>query len=242
MSSPNPTTTAASTPQAFNYQNWGTGANQQQALANTPGYQFTLGQGLNSVQNTNAANGRGVSGNSLAGAANYATGLANNTFNQQLQNSLTSQGQNFNQNLSGQGQQFSQAYSVPQLNASLNNQQYGQQSQNLYNPISALYPSVQLAQNSAAGVGSAAQNYATNAGNALTSGAAASAAGQIGAANSLSGGFNGASNSLLINSLLGGNGTNGNSNSLFSSIGNLFGGNSNAGFGGSINDFGGGTG
>lgn len=51
----------------------------QAQLAATPGYQFTLAQGLQSVQNSNAATGRGISGAALKGAGQYATGLANQT-------------------------------------------------------------------------------------------------------------------------------------------------------------------
>lgn len=58
-------------------------------LEATPGYQFTLGQGLKAVQSANAAKGLGVSGQALKGAAAFATGLAQNTyqniFNQQQQ-------------------------------------------------------------------------------------------------------------------------------------------------------------
>jgi hypothetical protein len=63
----------------------------QAQLAATPGYQFDLNQGLQSVQNANAAQGLGVSGAALKGAAQYATGLANNT--------LTTQQQIFQSNL-----------------------------------------------------------------------------------------------------------------------------------------------
>lgn len=52
-------------------------------LAATPGYQFTLGQGQLGVANSNAAAGRGISGAALKGAANYATGLADNTLRTQ---------------------------------------------------------------------------------------------------------------------------------------------------------------
>ncbi len=65
-------------------------------LAATPGYQFTLGQGLESTQNAYAAQGLGSSGAALKGAANYATGLANTTYNQQLQNYLTQNAQTYN--------------------------------------------------------------------------------------------------------------------------------------------------
>jgi len=58
-------------------------------LEATPGYQFILDQGLKSTQNAVAARGLGVSGAAMKGAANYATGLAQNTyqniFNQQQQ-------------------------------------------------------------------------------------------------------------------------------------------------------------
>ena len=63
----------------------------QAQLAATPGYQFDLTQGLQAVQNSNAAQGRGISGPALKGAASYATGLANNTLTTQqgiFQNNL----------------------------------------------------------------------------------------------------------------------------------------------------------
>ena len=59
-------------------------------LQQTPGYQFTLQQGLNATQNAYAAKGLGSSGNALRGAADYATGLASNTYQQQFQNDLAS--------------------------------------------------------------------------------------------------------------------------------------------------------
>lgn len=52
----------------------------QNTLNNLPGYQFTLNQGLKSVQNSAAARGLGDSGAALKGAANYATGLANSNY------------------------------------------------------------------------------------------------------------------------------------------------------------------
>lgn len=63
----------------------------QAQLAATPGYQFDLNQGLQATQNANAAQGLGVSGAALKGAASYATGLANNTLTTQqgiFQNNL----------------------------------------------------------------------------------------------------------------------------------------------------------
>lgn len=63
----------------------------QAGLAATPGYQFTLGQGLQATQNQLAAQGLGRSGAAVMGAANYAEGLASTTYNQQFQNYLQQQ-------------------------------------------------------------------------------------------------------------------------------------------------------
>ncbi len=57
-----------------------------QQLEQTPGYQFTLGQGMKAVTNANSAMGLANSGVQGKGIADYAEGLASNTFNQQFQN------------------------------------------------------------------------------------------------------------------------------------------------------------
>lgn len=75
-----------------------------QQLQSTPGYQFTLGQGLKSVQNSYAAKGLGSSGAALKGAADYATGDASNTYNQQFSN-YWNQNQSIYNMLTGQSQQ-----------------------------------------------------------------------------------------------------------------------------------------
>ena len=59
------------------------------ALRQTPGYQFNLNQGLKSVQNGAAARGLGASGAALKGAAGYATGLADSTYQNQFNNAVT---------------------------------------------------------------------------------------------------------------------------------------------------------
>lgn len=69
-------------------------------LQNTPGYQFALQQGLKSSQNQMAARGLGYSGAQIKGAQGYATGLADQTYNQQYQNAL--QSYMTNQNTAGQ--------------------------------------------------------------------------------------------------------------------------------------------
>jgi hypothetical protein len=58
----------------------------QQQLEQTPGYQFTLSQGLRATQNAATAMGLGASGSALGGAADYATGLASQTYQQQFSN------------------------------------------------------------------------------------------------------------------------------------------------------------
>jgi hypothetical protein len=75
----------------------GVGPNAIQAsLESLPGYQFARTQGLKATQNAAAARGLGVSGAALKGAAKFATGLADQTYGDQvnrLQNVAT-MGQN----------------------------------------------------------------------------------------------------------------------------------------------------
>lgn len=75
-------------------------------LESTPGYRFTRDQGLKAVQNSYAAKGLGSSGAAMRGAARYATGLADSTFNQQLQNDITQRQLMYNMlfGLAGSGQ------------------------------------------------------------------------------------------------------------------------------------------
>jgi hypothetical protein len=65
-------------------------------LQNTPGYQFNLTQGLKATQNSAAARGLGTSGAALKGAATYATGLADSTYQNQFNNAVTNQTNAYN--------------------------------------------------------------------------------------------------------------------------------------------------
>jgi hypothetical protein len=65
-------------------------------LQGTPGYQFSLDQGLKATQNAFTAQGLGRSGGALAGAANYAEGLAGTTFQDQFKNYLAQNQQIYN--------------------------------------------------------------------------------------------------------------------------------------------------
>jgi len=62
----------------------------QAQLEATPGYQFNLSQGLKATQNSYAAQGLGTSGAALKGAASYASGLADTTYQNQFSNALNS--------------------------------------------------------------------------------------------------------------------------------------------------------
>lgn len=61
----------------------------QEDLEATPGYKFTREQGLKAVQNSAAARGLGVSGAALKGAATFATGLADQTYNTRFGQQVT---------------------------------------------------------------------------------------------------------------------------------------------------------
>lgn len=62
----------------------GSPAEAQARMEGMPGYQFALSTGLKGVQNSAAARGLGVSGAALKGAATYATGLADQTYGNQV--------------------------------------------------------------------------------------------------------------------------------------------------------------
>jgi hypothetical protein len=60
----------------------------EQQLEQTPGYQFTLQQGLKGVDNALSAKGLNLSGAQAKGIGQYTTGLADQTYQQQYQNAL----------------------------------------------------------------------------------------------------------------------------------------------------------
>jgi hypothetical protein len=74
----------------------------------TPGYQFTQTQGLKAVQNSAAARGLGVSGAAMKGAASYATGLADSTYNDVFNRAL----QTFNTNYSSAANNVNRLQSI----------------------------------------------------------------------------------------------------------------------------------
>lgn len=66
----------------------------EQAQA-TPGYQFTLQQGLKATQNSAAARGLATSGAALKGASAYSTGLADSTYNDVYNRALSTFNTNY---------------------------------------------------------------------------------------------------------------------------------------------------
>jgi hypothetical protein len=74
----------------------------EQQLEQTPGYQFTLQQGLKGVDNAASAKGLNLSGAQMKGIGQYTTGLADQTYQQQYQNAL----QNFQTNYGVQSDQY----------------------------------------------------------------------------------------------------------------------------------------
>lgn len=84
----------------------GTGQDIQSLLASTPGYQFQLNQGLDSVLRKGAQAGSLASGGTNTDLTNYAQGLAGTTYNnyvQQLQPFLNYSTQNAGNALQGYG-------------------------------------------------------------------------------------------------------------------------------------------
>jgi hypothetical protein len=136
----------------------------QAELEATPGYQFTLAQGLKSTQSAAAARGLGVSGAALKGAGEYATQLANKTYLDQF-------------NVAQKGFE-------DWLNLNT-----GQQTnvQNQYNRLAGI---ATLGANAAAGLGTQGTSSASTAGNYINQGGLATAAGYQGVGNALTGAAN----------------------------------------------------
>lgn len=146
-------------------------------LRSTPGYQFTLDQGLKSTQNSAAARGLGVSGAALKGAAAYATGLSDQTYNQRFQQQQALF--NNQQNVFGDIQNLYSNYETSKSNA--------------WNRLAGLVNTglSGAGQTASIGASAAAQGaqIAQNAGN-------AQAAAGVATGNAISGGLNGVGNAI----------------------------------------------
>ena len=145
----------------------------------SPGYQFTLQQGLNQIQNNAAAAGMSLSPNTIKDLQSYASGLANQDYQQAYTNAYNAYTQN-------------QANTINSLSGLAG---YGNTATS------------QIA-SGAANTGSNVANTLTSTGQAIgsnTIGAGnALAAGTVGSANALSGGLNNLSSTYLQSQLLSG--------------------------------------
>ncbi|MDR8069430.1 hypothetical protein [Burkholderia cenocepacia] len=165
----------------FNYGSF-TAPTAAEAAA-TPGYQFTLQQGLKAAQNSASARGLGASGAAMKGAEAYATGLADSTYGDTFNRSLSTYNTNRGNALSNFGTNYGVASDA----------------------VNRLLGLVGNGQNASAMTGAMGAQAAGNVANAITSGAAASAAGTVGGANAIAGGLSGLANSmtggLMLNKL-----------------------------------------
>lgn len=156
------------------------GAMTEAQLQQTPGYQFTLGQGLKMTQAANAAKGLGVSGAALKGAATFATGLADQTYQNRFNEAQTT----FNDWL----------------------QQNSQYQGNLTNEYNMLSDATKIGSNAAAQTGQTGASLSNAAGNYTTQAGLASAAGTTGASNAVTSGINNYLSYNMLQNYLGGSG------------------------------------
>lgn len=154
-----------------------------QEAQNTPGYQFTLQQGENALQNSAAARGDLLSGNTMKALTDYGQNLANTTYNDvynRALNSYQTNAQNFYQN---QANQYGRLMGLSGMGLQTGLSAAGQLGAN-----SAQY-----------------ENTMTNALNFGNQGAAAQAAGTMGAANAWQNALGGAAGwGMNLAGLLGG--------------------------------------
>lgn len=164
---------------------------------NDPGYQFRLNQGLQALQNSAAARGGLLSGNTAQAINDYAQQSASNEYGNVYGRALGEYQQNYNiyeQNQANQYNRLANLAGVGQTAAGQLNSAGGQ---------------------AAGNVGNILLNSGQQIGNAYQNAGAATASGYVGSANAIGGGISGATGSLgqylTLNSLLGGGGGGNNS-------------------------------
>lgn len=147
---------------------------------NTPGYKFALDQGTGAVQNSAAARGGLLSGNTATELEKYGQGLADTNYQQVYNNALN---------------QYQMGYN-----------QYQQNQTNQFNRLSTLAGGGQTAANTLGAEGQAAANNVANinltsgqqVGNSLNNAAAATASGYVGVGNALNGGLSNISQLMMM--------------------------------------------
>lgn len=160
-------------------------------LKQTPGYQFNLTQGLKSVQNSAAARGLGISGAAMKGASNFATGLADSTYQNQFNNAMQNQQAQFNYGLANQQAQFNYA------------------NQNRANAYNFLTGASNTGESAATGLGAQGNMVASQMGQNTIGAGNAAAGSYMNMANSAGNAFNSIPQAYIYNNLFGMNNNNG---------------------------------
>lgn len=153
--------------------------------AQTPGYQFQLQQGEQALQNSAAAKGDLLSGNTGAALEQYGQGLASTNYQQVYNNALTQYQQSYNQFQQNQANQFNRLASV----AGLGQTAAGQLGQ--------------TGQAAAQNVGNISLTSGAQQGQDIQNAAAAQASGYVGTANAIGGGIGNIGQYALLSQLLG---------------------------------------
>lgn len=153
----------------------------------TPGYQFAMQQGLQGVQNSAAARGDLLSGNTLAATEKYGQGLADSNYQQTYNNALGQYQQAYNQFQNQQNGEFNRYAALAG---------YGQTAAN---QLSA------QGQQSAQNAGNISINLGQQVGNNLQNAAAATASGYVGAGNAINSSIGNIGQYLSLSQLLKGN-------------------------------------
>ena len=181
----------------------------QAALEATPGYKFARDQGLKAIHNAASAKGLGISGAAMKESGKFVTGLADqtygdqiarylNSYNSQAANTLNAYQAQFGNALQGANQTFNQAYNAYGQRYNIDSDLYKNLFTNAFNLYGQQFGNAmdltKLGANAAAGTGQIGAGAASAAGGYLTSGAAAGAGGIIGSSNATTNALTGAAN------------------------------------------------
>lgn len=147
------------------------------SITSSPGYQFSQTQGLQQTQNALAPNVGALSGPTLQALTNYATGNAEQYYNNYYNQALGAYTTNFNTQQTAQNNIFSRLSSI-----------------------------AGLGQNAAGNLGNTGAQLASGVASATAGAGASQAAGTVGASNALGGALGGAGNSYALSSILNNNG------------------------------------
>ena len=167
----------------------------------SPGYQWQLGQGIDTIQNSAAGKTGAVSGNALKQLEGYGQGLANQDYYNWLGQANQYGIQNFNALTNATLGNYNAATNAATAN-------YNAQGNNFWNLYNALTQGKQQGINNLSNLAGSGQNAAINAGaqgtalagnvgQQLVGQGQALAAGQLGSAGALTGGINQAIQALL---------------------------------------------